>query len=125
MSKRSRQRGFTLLEVLVAMVVVGTALGACLRAVGSLLQNGSALRASMMATWSAENRLAELRLAREFPALGQRSFPCPQGDLELICTEQVVPTPNPYFRRVEVRVHSADDPGRRIIRLTQIVPRRQ
>src|SRR5690606_25469332 len=125
MKVRTRQRGFTLLEVLVAMVVVGTALGASLRAVGSLMQNGSALRASMMATWSAENRLAELRLSREFPPLGQRSFPCPQGELQLVCTETVVATPNPFFRRVEVTVHSAEDPGRRIIRLTQIVPRRQ
>ena len=49
--------GFTLLEVLVALVIVGTALGASLRAVGSLTQNSSGLRASMMASWSAENRL--------------------------------------------------------------------
>ena len=45
-----RQRGFTLLEVLVALVIVGTALGAGLRAVGSLTANSSGLRASMMAT---------------------------------------------------------------------------
>jgi general secretion pathway protein I len=38
---RGPQRGFTLLEVLVALVIVGTALGASLRAIGSLTQNGS------------------------------------------------------------------------------------
>ncbi|HVL76422.1 MAG TPA: type II secretion system minor pseudopilin GspI [Noviherbaspirillum sp.] len=124
-SSLRRSRGFTLLEVLVAMVVVGTALGASLRAVGSLMQNGSALRASMMATWSAENRLTQLRLSREFPPLGRRSFPCPQAELQLVCQEEVVATPNPFFRRVEVSVSSAEDPERRIIRLTQIVPRRQ
>jgi len=120
-----RQRGFTLLEVLVAMVVVGTALGASLRAVGSLMQNGSALRSSMMATWSAENRLAQLRLSREFPALGRRTYECPQGNLQFSCEETVLPTPNPFFRRVEVSVFDVQDPGRRIIRLAQIVPRRQ
>ena len=40
-----RHAGFTLLEVLVALVIVGTALGASLRAVGSLTQNSSDLRA--------------------------------------------------------------------------------
>ena len=114
--------GFTLLEVLVALVIVGTALGASLRAVGSLTQNSAGLRASMMATWSAENRLAQIRLAREWPALGQRSFDCPQGELKLICDEQVFPTPNPLFRRVEVGVADADNPERRIIKLTQVVP---
>lgn len=114
-------RGFTLLEVLVALVVVGTALGASLRAVGSLTQNSEGLRASMMATWSAENRLAQIRLAHEFPAFGKRSFACPQGELRLTCEEEVLATPNPFFRRVEVSVYDVDDPGRRIIKLAQIV----
>jgi general secretion pathway protein I len=113
--------GFTLLEVLVALVVVGTALGASLRAIGSLTTNSSALRASMMATWSAENRLAQIRLAHEFPAFGKRSFSCPQGELRLTCEEEVIATPNPFFRRVEVSVYDVDDPGRRIIKLAQIV----
>ena len=114
--------GFTLLEVLVALIIVGTALGASLRAVGSLTQNSSDLRASMMATWSAENRLSQIRLARDWPALGQRSFDCPQGELQLTCEENVFSTPNPYFRRVEVSVFDGKDIGRRIIKLTQVVP---
>jgi general secretion pathway protein I len=117
-------RGFTLLEVLVALVVVGTALGASLRAVGSLAQNSSGLRASMMATWSAENRLAQIRLAKEFPAFGKRSFECPQGELRLQCEEEVLATPNPFFRRVEVSVFDGDNPGRRLIKLAQIVSNR-
>jgi general secretion pathway protein I len=113
--------GFTLLEVLVALVIVGTALGSSLRAIGSLTQNSNGLRGSMMATWSAENRLAQIRLAREWPQFGKRSFECPQGDLRLICEEEVFATPNPFFRRVEVSVFDAEDPGRRIIKLAQVV----
>jgi general secretion pathway protein I len=114
--------GFTLLEVLVALVIVGTALGASLRAVGSLTQNSNGLRASMMATWSAENRLSQIRLAREWPAIGKRSFECPQADLTLICEEEVFPTPNASFRRVEVGVFDSQNSQRRIIKLSQIVP---
>ena len=116
-----RSTGFTLLEVLVALVVVGTALGASLRAVGSLTQNSDGLRESMMATWSAENRLAQIRLAREYPAFGKRSFACPQGELRLTCEEEVFPTPNPFFRRVEVSVVNENNPARSIIKLAQIV----
>lgn len=126
-----RSAGFTLLEVLVALVIVGTALGASLRAIGSLTQNSSDLRASMMATWSAENRLAQIRLAREWPALGQRRFNCAQGELQLVCEENVFVTPNPFFRRVEVSVFGRQDTGdmqnngRRIIKLAQVVPNAQ
>ena len=112
--------GFTLLEVLVALVIIGTALAASLRAIGSLTQNSSDLRAAMMATWSAENRLTQIRLTHEWPPLGKREFACPQGELNLRCNEQILPTPNPAFRRVEVSV--VDASGRRIIMLSQVVP---
>ncbi|MBQ5964369.1 type II secretion system minor pseudopilin GspI [Massilia sp. ZL223] len=121
--RRPSSRGFTLLEVLVALVIVGTALSAGLRAVGSLTANSAGLRASMMATWSAENRLVQIRLGREFPEIGRRSFPCPQGDLNLICEEEVFTSPNPLLRRIEVSVFDADNPGRRIVKLVQLVLR--
>lgn len=118
-----RSRGFTLLEVLVALVIVGTALGASLRAVGSLAQNSSSLRTAMMATWSAENRLVQVRLSNNFPDIGKESFECPQGDLRLICQEEVLASPNPRLRRVEVSVFDSANPERRIIKLVQLVLR--
>ena len=114
--------GFTLLEVLVALVIIGTALGASLRAVGSLTQNSRDLRLAMMATWSAENRLTQIRLAHEWPALGRREFSCTQAELPLYCEENIYATPNPAFRRVEVAVMDAKNSVRRIITLSQIVP---
>lgn len=114
--------GFTLLEVLVALVIVGTALGASLRAVGSLTQNSSGLRVAMMASWSAENRLTQIRLGHEWPAIGNRSFGCAQGEVQLLCEEHVSATPNPDFRRVEVAVFDAADQHRRIVNLAQAVP---
>lgn len=115
-----RVTGFTLLEVLVALVIVGTALAASLRAIGSLTQNSTDLRVAMMATWSAENRLMQIRLAREWPPLGKRSFECTQGELPLRCDEEIIATPNPAFRRVQVSV--LDSNGRRVLMLSQVVP---
>lgn len=121
--RHRRQCGFTLLEVLVALVIVGTALGAGLRAVGSLSSNSAGLRTNMMATWSAENRLVQIRLARQFPEVGKRSFDCPQGDLHLVCQEEVIVSPNPRLRRVEVSVFDIANPNRRIVKLVQLVLR--
>ncbi len=116
-----RQRGFTLLEVLVALLIVGTALGAALRAMGSLTQNSESLRTNMMATWSAENRLVQLRLSKAWPATGKTSFECPQADLHLICEEEVLATQNPRLREVDVTVYEASAPERRIATLSQMV----
>jgi len=117
----ARSAGFTLLEVLVALLIVGTALGAALRAMGSLTQNSDGLRATMMATWSAENRLVQVRLSKLYPATGKTTFECPQGDLNLLCEEEVIQSPNPRMRRVEVSVFEASRPERRIIKLVQLV----
>jgi len=121
MARPQRQQGFTLLEVLVALIIVVTALGASLRAVGSLTQNSDGLRSAMMATWSAENRLVQIRLSHAFPSVGKQRFDCPQGDLALVCEEEVLPSPNPRLRRVEVSVYDQAHPERRIIKLVQLV----
>ncbi len=121
-NRQTLNQGFTLLEVLVALVIIGTALAASLRAVASLTQNSSDLRAAMMATWSAENRLTQIRLAHEWPPIGRRDFSCAQAELSLRCEEQIYPTPNPAFRRVEVVVIDERQASRRIIMLSQIVP---
>lgn len=121
-NRQALNQGFTLLEVLVALVIIGTALAASLRAVASLTQNSSDLRAAMMATWSAENRLTQIRLAHEWPPMGRRDFSCAQAELSLRCEEQIYPTPNPAFRRVEVVVVDERQASHRIIMLSQIVP---
>lgn len=121
-SVRVRRHGFTLVEVLVALVIIGTAFAASLRAISSLTKNSWDLRAAMMATWSAENRLSQIRLAQEWPPLGTRSFDCPQAELRLRCQETIVSTPNPSFRRVQVTVIDGSDESHKIITLSQIVP---
>ncbi len=58
---------------------------------------------------------------RDSTAIGKRSFECPQGDLKLLCQEEVLASPNPRLRRVEVSVYDMADPNRRIIKLVQLV----
>lgn len=101
------QRGFTLLEVLIALAILAIALAAALRATGNVTNSQGALHARLLASFSAENRLSELRLARAWPPLGTRRFPCAQQALALQCSETDSPTPNPLFRQVEVLVTSA------------------
>jgi general secretion pathway protein I len=106
---RGAQRGFTMIEVLVALAIIAIALAASLRAVGSLANGEADLHQRLLAGWSADNALTQLHLTHGWPNVGSTSFDCSQGNLQLMCTEQVTATPNPLFRRVEVLVTT---PGR-------------
>jgi len=102
LAQHRQQRGFTMIEVLVALVIVAVALAASIRAVGSIASSSQALHKRLLAGWSADTAL--VNLPHRWPALGATRFDCPQGDLALVCTETVSATPNPTFRRVDVTV---------------------
>ncbi|MEI7290906.1 type II secretion system minor pseudopilin GspI [Paraburkholderia tropica] len=103
-------RGFTMIEVLVALAIIAVALAASLRAVGNLASSDAELHRRMLAGWTADNALTELRLTHAWPAPGVRQFDCSEGNLALMCTQSVSTTPNAQFRRVEISVTT---PGRK------------
>jgi general secretion pathway protein I len=121
-------RGFTLLEVLVALVIIGVALAAAMRGAMALTGSAEYTREKMLAVMTAENRLLELRLARERLDQGEVSQPCQQGNVSFQCVQAIKPTPNPFFRRVEVRVYRAAADGgepRVLAELMTVMPTNQ
>ena len=60
-------RGFTLVEVLVALAIVALGSAAVMTALGTGAQASSRLRDRSYAEWIALNRLAEIRVSREWP----------------------------------------------------------
>ncbi len=115
------RRGFTLVEVLVALAIVAIALGAGLRAAGSLTDNAQRLADVTAGQWCADNALVELRLARQFPGIGETEFDCPQLGRNWHGIVRAQGTPNPNFRRIDVRI--VDDEGRNVVSLATVVGR--
>jgi general secretion pathway protein I len=97
-------RGFTLLEVLVALMIAAVALMACLRATGGLIDNTALLQQKAYALWSAENQLYQMRLNAVFPELGQQRHDCSQGIYQMTCIVTVSRTPHQLFRQVRIEV---------------------
>jgi general secretion pathway protein I len=115
--------GFTLLEVLVAMVVIGVVLLAAVRGAMSLTNSARDARAKLLAVLTAENRIVELRLAGPQLVVGVNQEDCEQGNLHFVCEQSIQPTPNPFFKRIQVRVLNSDSgPQREYALLMTVLP---
>ncbi|HTI16413.1 MAG TPA: type II secretion system minor pseudopilin GspI [Trinickia sp.] len=119
--RRASARGFTMIEVLVALAIIAVALTAALRASAMLASNEAGLHRRLLAGWSADNVLTRLYLSREWPEIGSRTFDCSQGNQALSCTRRVSATPNPMFRRIEVMVTVPGEDGV-LAQLVTVVP---
>ena len=113
-----RNRGFTLVEVLVALAIVSIALMAALRAAGQGTAAVGELRLRLLAGWVAENRLAEHRARGTWLALGIGRGTQGQGGVEFAWREEVIATPNRAFRRLDVFVSVPAEESRTLARLT-------
>jgi general secretion pathway protein I len=118
--------GFTLLEVLVALVIIGVALAAAMRGAMSLTSAAEGTRMKLLAILTAENRLLELRLARQRLDIGQSTTDCEQGGVMFACEQVIKSTPNPFFRRVELRVYlESTDGQRQLAEMMTVLPTNQ
>jgi len=102
---RADNRGFTLLEVLIALAIVAMSVGALLGTVTSSASNVIYLKEKTLAEWVALNRLTEVRIDQNMPAKGARTGNTVMGGQRWEWKEEVVELPIKGMFRVEVRAH--------------------
>jgi general secretion pathway protein I len=100
----TRARGFTLVEILVALTVLAIALSATAYALGNAVDTTASLRDRTVARWVAEDRLTEIELKNEWPALDTKEGDATMGGRKLHWIQETGVTPVAKLRRVVVSV---------------------
>jgi general secretion pathway protein I len=113
-----RAKGFTLIEVLVALTIFAVGVLATLRAMGVAIGGSDDQRTRLLAGWVAQNRLAEIRASGQFPPIGANEGEVTMAGQRFFWREETKGTPNPLFRRVEVSIHAAKGDSHALSRLT-------
>ncbi len=96
--------GFTLIEVLVALAILAIALAAAARAANVATDSAQETRLRTLATWIAQNRVAELNATRSFPGAGNVSGRSSMAGIEFEWRQATSETPNAAFRKIEIKV---------------------
>ncbi len=104
-----KQAGFTLLEVLIAMVVIALAISAIIGTASSAANNTGHLRDKTFAHWVAMNKMAELQLAQSFPEIGEKTTDAEMAGLTWKVATKVSGTPDKNIRRIDIRVRMEKD----------------
>ena len=109
MKRVHKSAGFTLLEVLIALVIVTLAVSALLGTVTSSGSNVVYLKEKTVAEWVALNRLTEIRISQQFPDKGRRTGNAEMAGMRWQWEEEVTELPVKGMFRVEIRARPTGD----------------
>jgi general secretion pathway protein I len=109
--RTARASGFTLVEVLVALVIVAIGMAVLMSAMASAADTTAYLRDKSLAEWIALNEIAIVRLGTQLPSQGKT-----EGDLDYAgrkwhWEQQVTPLDFPGMLRLDVKVQQSDTPA--------------
>lgn len=97
-------RGFTLIEVMIALLVFGLIATAAAEVGSQYISSYERVRDKTLAAWIADNRIAEIRLQKKLPAISENAKDTDYGPYRWQVTTKVLATAESKMRRVEVEV---------------------
>ena len=112
-SARLYTRGFTLIEVLVALAVLAIALAAVVRTMGQSIDLAADLRERTLALWVAQERAVSLQMTNAWPELTTSTGTAEMGGREWEWKQQATSTDVADMRRVDIEVRAPRAPDLR------------
>ena len=98
------QKGFTLIEVLIALLVFGLIATAAAEVGSQYISSYERVRDKTLASWLADNRINEIRLQENIPGISENSKDTDFGPYRWRLTTAILATAEAKMRRVEVTV---------------------
>jgi general secretion pathway protein I len=118
---RYRSTGFTLIEVMVALVIVALGMMAVHTQLNRYVAASSYVEQKTLASWIATNKLTEIAIAPTWPSLGDYDEDVEFARQQWRCEIEVSETPVTNLRRVDVSVRLLSDPERIVHKVSALI----
>ncbi|HEY7672789.1 MAG TPA: type II secretion system minor pseudopilin GspI [Gammaproteobacteria bacterium] len=120
-ARRKRAAGFTLIEAVVALVIVALGMMALYMQLNQYAVTATYMEEKTLASWIATNELTELSIAPSWPELGTEEDEVEFAGRVWRYTVEVSETEVANLRRVDVSVARADQPERIIHKVSGLI----
>lgn len=102
--RKVKLKGFTLLEVLIALAILAVSASAIISQTGTSLSNQQQLQLKAAAFWVAENKMTLLRSTENWPSIGRQTETIELMDQAWRVNTTVAATPDKHLRKIRVSV---------------------
>ncbi len=105
--KISTSKGFTLIEIMVALLIIAVALGGAVKIMGQNSHNVSLLSQKTFAQWVGLNQLAKVKLEGKWLKTGESKGEVEMAQQKWLWVQKVIKTEIDDVNRLEVSVYPA------------------
>ncbi len=104
MTRNKKPTGFTLIEVMVALLIIAIGLGAIVDSAGNTTLHSAYLRQKTIAGWVAQNEIALYRAKRTWESATTRKGKATMANVEWSWQMKISKTDDPSLRRIDIEV---------------------